>query len=113
MAHGNGVDRCPACNSENVDCVDSRSRDYGRYRRKRCADCNFRYKTMEIPYDVIAKSPMNKMRGALIHASNVFRLYERLHMEKKPPDENKAQRNAEMAVMCEDAIFNKESADDE
>ena len=42
------------------------------------------------------------LRGALTKARDQFRLYERLHREKGSTD--KAERNAEMARMCDEAL---------
>ncbi len=39
---------CPRCGSENTYTVDSRDGKNGRRRRKRCADCENRWTTVEI-----------------------------------------------------------------
>lgn len=44
------------------------------------------------------------LRTALGESAARFREYERLHMEKEPPDTLKAGRNRDMALMCERAL---------
>ena len=45
-----------------------------------------------------------QMRKALEASAHKFRAYHRIHMEKTPPAEAKAQENLAMAELCEKAL---------
>lgn len=44
----NGIDSCSKCGSMQVIVINSRSRDYGRYRAKKCEKCDYRFSTVEM-----------------------------------------------------------------
>jgi len=71
MNHGHaehsaeGVDKCPQCGSSRVSCYGSRSHPRGRRRSKRCAACDFKFYTVEIPLGRHAGSDIELIKAEL------------------------------------------------
>lgn len=57
---------CPRCGSTNVYTLDSRDGKHGRIRRRRCADCDSRWTTVEIGAEEYER--LKRLRDAIAEA---------------------------------------------
>ena len=51
--------KCPRCGSENVYVVDSRARPDWIRRRRKCADCSYRFSSIELGVHLIQQVVIN------------------------------------------------------
>ena len=55
--------KCPKCKSENVYCKDSRKDADNIKRRKHCADCGYRFGTIEITTSALRELQKGRQQG--------------------------------------------------
>lgn len=72
-------DGCPKCGSSNVGVVDSRSQPRGRVRRRECADCMYRWTTVEVilASDLDTTDLRDAVMRALVLANDLWTMLER------------------------------------
>lgn len=46
---------CPKCGSVVTNCIDSRPKENGIYRRRKCLGCGYRYSTQEISVEELKR----------------------------------------------------------
>lgn len=63
--------QCPKCGSNITSCIDSRPKENGVYRRRKCLDCGYRYSSWEIKEEELKQlREAFKALGELLSHSN-------------------------------------------